>query len=122
MRKLMVVLFGACVLGQTPGCLINLHGTRVVDGDVPRESVSFASDEGLAAFMQGVARRYPNERDAGGGYFGIPFIIGVSEQRVLSENAHFNEAVRRADVNADRVLTDAEVRAAGFQVQDVSSG
>ncbi|MEM1026761.1 MAG: hypothetical protein AAGJ38_01625 [Planctomycetota bacterium] len=110
-----------CVLALSvlPGCLINIGGTKVVEPSAERMPVDFESEEGMKAFVRQVAQRYPAERNAGGGYFGVPFLIGVSEQRVLSENAHFNTAVRQVDLNADGTLSDAELEASGYGVPGI---
>lgn len=113
-----VFRLAACllVLCFASGCLVNIAGTKVVEPSAERMPVDFESDEGMKAFVRQVAQRYPAERNAGGGYFGVPFLIGVSERRVLSENAHFNAAVRRADINGDGTLSDAELELAGYTV------
>lgn len=98
-------------LTQT-GCLINVGGTKVIDESAPRMAVEFESEQGMAAFVQHVRHRYPAEKSQGGGHFGIPFIIGVSETRVLSENAHYNAVVDKVDLNQDGTVSDAELRAA----------
>ena len=103
----------ACPLAAVAGgCLINAEGERVVRNNEARRTVQFESDTGLEQFQQTVrmrgswASRYQGESS-----FGIPFIIGVEQRRVISENAFYNDQVSAADVNGDGVLSDAEVRA-----------
>jgi hypothetical protein len=93
------------------GCLINSSSERVVEPDAPRTGVQFESETAMATFQKEAEHRY---RAGGGvqgrGGFGIPFVIGVSEKRVLSENAFYNTQVRKADVNGDGSISDAEAR------------
>jgi hypothetical protein len=65
----------------------------------------------MTTFVNAVNSRYPGERDMGRSFFGIPFIIGASSHSVLSENAYFNAQVKRADLNDDGTISDAEARA-----------
>lgn len=117
-RRSLLVFALVIIGGLQTGCLINIGGTKVIDESAPRVAVDFESEAGMTAFVRHISHRYPAEKNKGSGYFGIPFIIGVSETRVLSENAHYNAAVDKIDLNQDGTVSDAELRAAGIMVKE----
>jgi hypothetical protein len=93
------------------GCLINSASEEVIEPDAPRTSVQFESEKGMGAFQKEAENRYRSGGgERGSGAFAIPFVIAVSEKRVLSENAFYNTQVRKADVNGDGAISDAEAR------------
>ena len=106
----MIVL---CALGVSLcGCLFMASSKKVVHGDAERQAVEFEDETALMTFQKKVEKRYHR----GGGRLGtgsvtIPFIMAVSETKVLSENAFYNTQIAKADVNADGTITRAEARA-----------
>ena len=102
----------ACILAAgAGGCLINAEGERIVREKEPRRTIDFESETGLERFQQAVQQRGSwSSRYQGESSFGIPFIIGIEQRRVISENAFYNDQVTAADVNGDGTLSDAEVR------------
>ena len=117
-RRSLALLAALGVTLLLPGCLINVGGTKVIDEGVSRRAIDFESEEGMAAFVRHVDFSYPAEKVHSSGYFGIPFIIGVSEKRVLSENSFFNRMVNKIDLNQDAQVSDAELRASGIAVNE----
>ncbi len=93
------------------GCLISSSGEKIVQADAKRQAVEFASEAGMIDFTQAVEQRYPHKSHLGNSSFAVPFLIGISERKVLSENAFFNLQVDNADLNKDGILSDAEVNA-----------
>ena len=93
------------------GCLINSSRTKVIEPDAPRMSVQFQSETAMAAFQKAAENRYrTGGGERGSGAFAIPFVIAASETRVLSENAFYNTQVRKADVDGDGSISEAEAR------------
>ena len=93
------------------GCLINSSNTKVIEPDAPRTSVQFQSETAMAKFQKAAENRYrAGGGERGSGSFAIPFVIAASETRVLSENAFYNTQVRKADVDGDGTISDAEAR------------
>jgi hypothetical protein len=100
----------ACVIAGG-GCLINSASKKVVEPDAPRMSVEFQSETAMANFQKEVNNRYlAGGGEQGSGALAVPFVIAASETRVLSENAFYNTQVRKADVNGDGSISDAEAR------------
>ncbi|MBB6429704.1 hypothetical protein [Algisphaera agarilytica] len=118
MQRAILLSLTVCLALVQMGCLINVGGTKVVKASESRKAVSFESDAGMSAFASHVKSSYPAEKNLGSGYFGIPFIISVHEQRVLSENAHFNAAIDKVDLDQNQVITDGELNAAGIIVKE----
>lgn len=101
---------GVCAVAGG-GCLINSASKKVVEPDAPRMSVQFQSETAMAKFQREVENRYrAGGGEQGSGAFAVPFVIAASETRVLSENAFYNTQVRKADVNGDGSISDAEAR------------
>ena len=93
------------------GCLVNSATTKVLEPDAPRMSVKFQSETGMAAFQKAAENRYrAGGGERGSGSFAIPFVVAAAETRVLSENAFYNTQVRKADVDGDGSISDAEAR------------
>jgi hypothetical protein len=103
-------LLAACAVAGG-GCLINSSSKKVLEPDAPRMSVQFQSETAMAKFQKAVDHRYlAGGGEQGSGAFAVPFVIAASETRVLSENAFYNTQVRKADVNGDGSISDAEAR------------
>ena len=93
------------------GCLINSSTEKVLEPDAPRTAIQFESEKAMAAFQKEAQHRYRSGGgDRGSGAIAIPFVMAVSERRVLSENAFYNTQVKKADVNGDGTISDAEAR------------
>lgn len=111
MQAILRTLFVLLVAASLPGCLIMSTNTEVVEPTAKRVAVEFESPEGLELFHTRVTRdTNAGKTNLGTDSFAIPFIIGASTTRVLSENAYYNQQVSKADINADGSLSDAEVR------------
>ena len=105
--RLLLALLSCLLLG---GCLVTTSGTRVIRKDEQRQSVAFESDQGLLDFNTALRQRdSAGARHRGRSSFNIPFIISANSRHVLGRSAYFNDQVRIADVDADGVLSDAEV-------------
>jgi hypothetical protein len=107
---LLVVPLAACAIAGG-GCLINSASREVIEPNAPRTAVNFESEKAMATFQKEVKHRYrAGGGEQGSGAFAVPFVMAVSETRVLSENAFYNTQVRNADVNGDGTISDAEAR------------
>src|SRR5687768_13613113 len=107
---LIVVPLAACALAGG-GCLINSSNREVIEPDAKRMAVQFESEKAMAGFQKEVYHRYrAGGGEQGSGAFAVPFVMAVSETRVLSENAFYNRQVHKADVNGDGTISDAEAR------------
>jgi hypothetical protein len=110
-RSIAWSIAAAAAVALCGGCLINSSNEKVVQPDAKRVAVDFESEQALATFQKAVAARYAGD----GGVvsrsgFAIPFVIGASEKRVLSENAFYNAQVVKADADGDGRLSEAEAR------------
>ena len=110
MRHALSMFVAACLLCGV-GCVFNSHREEVIGGDASRQPVTFESPQSLQQFTREVSGRYPSARRQGHDSFAIPFVIGASTTKVLSENAFYNSQVEKADVDANGALSDAEVEA-----------
>ena len=99
------------VAAVSGGCLINSSREKVLEPDAPRTTVNFESEEALASFQKEVATRYPEGSEQNSSFFGVPFVVGISTTKVLSENAFYNAQVRKADADGDGTISNAEARA-----------
>ena len=107
---LLVVPLAACAMAGG-GCLINSASREVIEPDAPRTTVQFQSEKAMATFQKEVHGRYrAGAGEQGSGAFAVPFVMAVSETRVLSENAFYNTQVRKADVDGNGTITEAEAR------------
>ncbi len=88
-----------------PGCITLFSQTDVIRGDETRRAVRYESPKAASAFHRGMAKQ---EARVGGTYFGVPFVTVYNRDKVLSENARFNEAVARCDTDQDGHITEAE--------------
>lgn len=110
-RSLMRGITPALVVALCYGCLINSSKEKIIEPDAPRMTINFESETAMQMFQKKVSEHY----EAGDGVqsrsdFGIPFVIGTSETKVLSENAFYNAQVKKTDVNGDGTITQAEAR------------
>ena len=108
--RMLVAPLAVCAIAGG-GCLINSASEKVIEPDAQRMSVQFESEKGMAAFQKEANSRYrAGGGERGSGALAIPFVIAAAEKRVLSENAFYNTQVRKADVNGDGMISDAEAR------------
>lgn len=91
------------------GCLVSTSSTQVAEPEAERAAVAFESDRALAVFQDQVHALYADgDAELSKSSWGVPLLYGSSERTVLSENAHYNQQIARADVDADGVITEAE--------------
>ncbi len=109
-KFLLLPLSASAVLAA--GCLITTSGTRLVRKNEQRQPIEFESEAGLIEFNNAVQRRgTAGARNRGRSSFNLPFLVSADRRHVLSWPAYFNDQVQLADVNADGLLSDAEVTA-----------
>ena len=96
------------VLGFLPGCLFNSKSDTIVEPDAPRQAVTFESDAGMHRFHDAVQRRYHSEKVESSSEFAIPFLLDVESRRITSENAYWNAQVKKADIDQNGIISDAE--------------
>jgi hypothetical protein len=96
----------ACVL-PLAGCVTFYSKTEIVGGN-DRTAVSFENGD-VSQQFQAALKKMDNH--AGGTWFGAPFVTIYEQDKRLSDAAVWNEAVRRCDTNADKLITADEVAA-----------
>lgn len=94
------------------GCLINSSTTKILRPDEAPVEVKFSSEAARKTFDDAQKARYA----AGFGKvssssLGVPFLIGASEDRVLSQHAFYNDQVHHADTNQDGFIDETEAAA-----------
>ncbi len=106
-RRLLPSLLILSLAGS--GCLLSHSHKRVVRQDEIRERVEFESDEAAATFHAVATDDDARSALRGEASFGIPFVVGISHQSVLSPNAYYNDQVAMCDMNGDGFLSDEEI-------------
>lgn len=92
-----------------PGCLLTTSMTRVVRQDEKLMPVHFQSEYAQAAFQEEIVDG--DEDEVSEFSLGIPFLLGINVKRVISENARYNDLVRRCDSNGDGLISEMEIAA-----------
>ncbi len=94
---------------SSTGCLISGSSRRVARNTEPLESVRFESDEARKAFQQYALDDNARLKSASSYSVAVPFLLGVSNSTVRSENAYYNDWVARVDANQDGMISNLEV-------------
>jgi hypothetical protein len=105
--RVLTAALAAALLVCGPGCITLFSKTEVVRESEARRAVAFESQEAAEVFHRAVKKR---SKEIGGAYVGVPFVTLYNRDRVLSDAAHFNDAVARCDTNQDGLITLAEAQ------------
>ena len=93
------------------GCLVSGSRQRVIRQNEPLASVQFESQAAQQAFLSRALDDGERKSLSSSSSFGIPFLVGYSQQTVMSPNAFYNDCVARCDANHDGVITESEAAA-----------
>ncbi len=106
MRGRLLTAAGALGLALAlPGCITLFSQTDVIRGDETRRPVRYESPKAAKAFHRAMTKQ---TAPVGRTHLGVPFVTLYLRDKVLAENARFNEAVARCDTDQDGHITEAE--------------
>lgn len=91
------------------GCLLNYSNDVVLRQDEPLRGLSFESEYAMHVFDQSVRRAQKTDSRKSTSSFNVPFIVGLSGSKTLSETAVRNDMGTLFDINQDGHITEYEV-------------
>ena len=87
------------------GCITLFSKTEYIRDGEARRAVAFETPKAAETFHNAAKK---HSARVGGDYVGVPFVTLYSRDRMLAENARFNDAVVRCDTNHDGIITETE--------------
>jgi len=105
LKQTLLATLSLVALGATTGC-ISSHET--VYRDVPRASVTFASEKAGRVFYETLSRTPDSRRKTENRVSVDLILIDVERRTVAGSNQLFNDAVNFADTNRDGTITETE--------------
>ena len=96
---------------SSTGCITLYSKKEEIGEREERLTINFESEDAAQLFNTTAARRLKKPAPTDKSYVGIPFVTLYSKTTVLSENARYNDEIRRCDSDRDGIITDAEAKA-----------
>ena len=109
--KIFLLTLVSLVAISSTGCITIYNKKEEIGEREERLSVTFESEDSAQLFNTTASRKLKKPSPTDTSFVGIPFVTLYSKTTVLSENARFNDEIRRCDSNRDGIITDAEAKA-----------
>jgi hypothetical protein len=103
-----LLLVGVCIL-TCPGCLVVWHRAVTVRKDEARRAFAFESDAAADLFARSFEKRKLQQPEPDTHTFAIPFVTLYNQTSKLAEAALYNDEAAACDIDANGLLSDAEV-------------